>query len=113
MLNRILQTLLLCLAVVILTTGIALSSPFPQGVLIAEHTSDHDAAISQPVPSAQPTDSSQANTSSSAQPDRDTKPENIQPTQANPSVPYDPYDYDAIREMNREIYGEAKAEEKE
>jgi hypothetical protein len=30
--------------------------------------------------------------------------------QADPSAPYDPYDYDALRQINRGIYGEKKGE---
>jgi hypothetical protein len=117
MLKRSLQILLLCLAVMMLTTGIALSSPFSSSVLIADHAPDPDAAIAQPTPSSQPTGSSQVDTPNPAQPnlksDRDSKLEDSQAPQVDPSVPYDPYDYKAIREMNREIYGEVKGKDKE
>jgi hypothetical protein len=114
MLNRILQTLLLGLAAILLTTGIAFSSPLPGSVLMAAHTPDQQAAISQPAPSPQPTGSSQTETRSPAKPDlkgdRNAKVETSQPIQADPSKPYDPYDYDAIRKMDREIYGEVKGD---
>lgn len=107
---------------IILTTGIAFGSPLPSGVLIADHTSDQDAALlgeaaqpdSQTAPLSQPTRSPQAETHSApADPNGDRGPQlnKPQPTQASPSVPYDPYDYNVIRQLNREIYGEAKAKQ--
>lgn len=120
MLNRLLQTLFLCVAALMLTTGIALSSPLSSGLLIAEHTPDHDAALPvetarlniQTAPSSQPTGSPQTDASGSTQADlrrdREVRSDAAQPLQADPSVPYDPYDYDAIRKVNRGIYGEGK-----
>jgi len=112
MLNQILQVFLLCFAALILTTEIAFSSPVAGGLLLAEHTLDHADAISQPAAAAAPTSSPPADTPGTTQPqikgDRDTPLKDPKPTQANPSVPYDPYDYDAIRELNHEIYGEVK-----
>jgi len=117
MLNQILQILLLCFAAIILTTGIALSSPLPSNSLISEHTPDHEVADPfgvlepsiQPDSPTQPTRFPQVDTPRSEQPvlksNRDAK--QVVP-QTNPSAPYDPYDYDAIRAMNREIYGEVR-----
>ena len=116
MLNRILQTLFLCIAALILTSGLALSSPLPNRLLIAEHTPDHDAVPPmetvqpnvQTVPSSQPPRSPQTETPGATPDDRHARSSATQPIQANPSVPYDPYDYDAIRKMNRGIYGEGR-----
>lgn len=118
MLNRILQTLFLCAAALLLTTGIAVSSPLRSTLLIADHIPDHAATrrveMAKPdakgTPSSQPTGAPQTDTSDSTQADlsRTTRSEASQAIQADPSVPYDPYDYDAIRKMNRGIYGEGK-----
>lgn len=111
MLNRILSILFPCFAAMILTAGIAWGSPLPGGLLIADHTPDHSAAIAQPA-----LESPQAETPSPVQPEltsnRTLNREDTPALQADPSVPYDPYDYEVIREMNREIYGEVKGEEK-
>lgn len=110
MLNQILHILLLCLAALTLTTEIAFSGPVAGGLLLAEHTVDHADAIAQPA--AAPTSSPPADPPGTTQPqikgDRNTSLKDPKPTQANPAVPYDPYDYDAIRELNHEIYGEVK-----
>lgn len=117
MLNQILQILLLCFTAIILTTGIAFSSPLSSGIPIAENTSSHETAKTQPAQSVQPNGSSQRETASPTPTelngDRNPQPKDIQSTQADPSVPYDPYDYDAIREMDRRIYGEVKGTDQE
>lgn len=116
MLKQTLKTLFLCFAAMILTTRIAFS-PLPSGVLLAEHTPNHavesdDRAKSSVAEPDRPLmRSPQIDASESArdkQGDRSTQSENAQPTQADPSVPYDPYDFEMIREMDREIYGEVK-----
>jgi hypothetical protein len=106
MLNQILQTFLLCLAAMILAVGIALVSPLPSGILVAQ-AQDRDAEIVKPAPSPP-----RAETPNPVPPkpkeDRAAKMDEDQPMQADPSVPYDPYDINAIRKMDREIYGEVK-----
>jgi hypothetical protein len=104
MLKRILQTLLLCCAAIVLTTKMAISSPLPNRMLIADHTPDHPVAVDagQTPPVSPQLD----------KPNREQSPENPV-IQADPSIPYDPYDYDAIRESNRQIYGELKGKKPE
>ncbi len=109
MLNQIFQTLFLCLAVIILTTGLALSNPLPSVILIAQNQAGKP-VIAKPAQSPP-----EKNTPSSAQlrlkGNQEANSEKDQPMQADPSVAYDPYDFDAIRKMDREIYGEAKGRE--
>jgi hypothetical protein len=112
MLNQILQIFLLALAAIILTTGVAMGNPLSSDVLITATVPNPDAAISQPAPSPQPSDATQPDThdltKAELEGDRSVQLKDNQPLQADPSVPYDPYDFDAIREMDREIYGEVK-----
>jgi hypothetical protein len=109
MLKQIFQTLFLCLAVIILTTGLALSNPLPSVILIAQSPAGKP-VIAKPAQS--PPDK---NTPNAAQlkpkGNQESNLEEDQPMQADPSVAYDPYDFDAIRKMDREIYGEAKGRE--
>jgi hypothetical protein len=122
MLNRFLQTLFLCFAAFLLTTGIALGSSLPSSIHIADYTlraaelppggmAKPDSQAT-PLPHSSQTD---APDSTQAESDRATKSgtklTDRQPAQADPSVPYDPYDYDVIRETNREIYGEKRNQE--
>lgn len=114
MLNRILQTLVLCVVVLLLTTGVAWSRPLSSPMLLAEHTPDHNATppiettqpSNQTTPSSSPTNPPPVNTPDATAVDREDEAATNQAIQANPSVPYDPYDINAMREMNREIYGE-------
>lgn len=106
MVKRILQTLLLCFAAIILTTRVAMSSPLSSSILIFEHIPVYLAVnAADPTPPNPP----QAGKPSPA-PDG-TQKKDPPVTQADPSVPYDPYDYDAIRESNRQTYGEMKGKE--
>lgn len=115
MLKQILQTIGLCFVALLLTTEMVFAAPFSGGILLAEHTPDHkivtpvepakstvrpDSAQSTPVESA-----NQINAEPSVSEDSQRQQAE---SQANSSGPYDPYDYDAIREMNRQIYGEVK-----
>jgi hypothetical protein len=99
MLKQIFQSLLSCLAAIVLTIAIVTNHPLPDRILIAEGTpANTSAGANQPA-------SPPATPPSPAARDRSTQ------TQADPSDPYDPYDYDAIRESNRETYGEMKGKE--
>ncbi|XGW00086.1 MAG: hypothetical protein ACAF41_14265 [Leptolyngbya sp. BL-A-14] len=114
MLNRILQILFLCVVALLLSTGVAWSHPLSSRMLIAEHTPDHNATPAiettqpraQTAPPSQPTNTPQVNTPDATSLDRQGESATPQALQANPSVPYDPYDINAMREMNRGIYGE-------
>jgi hypothetical protein len=99
MLKQIFQSLLSCFAAIVLMTAVAISNPLPGRILIAEGPpANNSAGANQPA-------SPPATPPSPAARDRSTQ------TQADPSAPYDPYDYDAIRESDRETYGEMKGKE--
>lgn len=111
MLNRMLQICCLAIAAVSLTLSIAWSHPLPTGRLIADQSLSQEPVPSTPHPSS--TTSPQTPTVS--EPDPDTEPaqsanrdRKVTPpaTQVTPMIPYDPYDYEAIRQMDREIYQE-------
>jgi uncharacterized iron-regulated membrane protein len=113
MLNQFLQGICLGVLTLLLTTGVAWSSPWSGNVLVAEHTPDHNATAPGETtpPKAEPAPhSTPADTSSAVPPDLEVRSRADQPMQADPSAPYDPYDYDALRQINRGIYGEKKAE---
>jgi hypothetical protein len=96
MLKQIFQSLLSCFAAIVLTIAVATSNPLPGRILIADGTpANTSAGANQPA-------SPPATPPSPAARDRSTQ------TQADPSAPYDPYDYDTMRESNRETYGEVK-----
>jgi hypothetical protein len=106
MLKRILQTLLLCLATIVLTTKVAMSRPLPGSMVIIEHIPVYLAVN---AADATPPKPPQAGKPSPAPNDSQKKDPPV--TQADPSNPQDPYDYDAIRESNRQTYGEMKGKE--
>jgi hypothetical protein len=106
MLKRILQTLLLCFAAIVLTTKVAMSGPLSGNVLIYEHLPVYLAANAADLTPPKPP---QAGKPSPAPKEAQKKDPPV--TQADPSNPQDPYDYDAIRESNRQTYGEMKGKE--
>jgi hypothetical protein len=108
MLKRILQNLLSCFAAIVLTTMAVMSNPLYGSTLIAEHTPDHQAATS--ARTNQP-DLPQAGKVNPVTSDREKLKNDAKATSDNPSAPFDPYDYDAIRESNRKTYGEGKETE--
>lgn len=106
MLKRILQTLLFCFAAIILTTRVAMSSPLPSSLLISEHIPIYLA-----VNAADPTLPEPPQKVKPSPAPNDPQKKDAPVTQADPSDPHDPYDYDAIRESNRQTYGEMKGKE--
>jgi hypothetical protein len=109
MLKQIFQTLFLCLVVIILTTDLALSNPLPNVILIAQNSVDISKAAK--TASSPPPKNTSNNPQLKLKGNLEANVEKDQPMQADPSVGYDPYDFDAIRKMDREIYGEAKGRE--
>ncbi|MBL1178625.1 hypothetical protein [Pantanalinema sp. GBBB05] len=111
MLNRMLQTCCLAIAVVSLALSMTWSHPLPTGLLIADQSLPQKVVPSTPHPSStsspQPPTASETPTDTEA-PQQMSRDRKATPpgTQVTPMIPYDPYDYEAIRQMDREIYQE-------
>jgi hypothetical protein len=112
MFKRILQICFCLMLLMLLTTGAAFSDRLPQGVLIADHTSDHQGmrpTDQTPPPQApEATSGEPVDTPSTAT----VKAPSVEPVKAPtlkaPKEPIDPYDYDDLREANESIYGAGK-----
>ena len=103
MIKRILTILLLCMAVIVLAPETALSFPLPSGSLMIDHTPAPELATPMPRSPSPPQPSTSPPTVKTNSP----KPQSPLPKAQLPA-PVDPYDYDALREANHEIYGAGK-----
>jgi hypothetical protein len=112
MFKRILQICFCLMLLMLLTTGVAFSDPFPQGVLIANHEGDHPgmSPTDHTLPSKAPetTSGEVVNTPSTPTVKAPSVEPSKAPTLKVPKGPIDPYDYEALREADESIYGVGK-----